>query len=138
MSMTHWKKLTNPEYLGAYAFDPGEEKIVTIDHIAEEGVIGPDGKRELCTVAYFTENIKPLILNATNCKAITRLYKTPYIEQWQGKQIILRVQPVKAFGETVEAIRVKPERPTPSATPPQAPSTTPSWLLLEKKLPRSG
>ena len=21
---THWKKLTNPDYLGAYAFDPDE------------------------------------------------------------------------------------------------------------------
>ena len=36
MSETHWKKLTNPEYLGAYAFRPGEEKIVTIESVALE------------------------------------------------------------------------------------------------------
>lgn len=26
MEKTHWKKYTNPDYLGAYAFQPGEEK----------------------------------------------------------------------------------------------------------------
>jgi len=28
MSLTHWKKLTNPDYLGAYDFAIGEERIV--------------------------------------------------------------------------------------------------------------
>lgn len=110
--MTHWKKLQNPNYLGAYAFQPSEEKTVTIHHVTEESVIGMDGKREMCTVAYFAEqDVKPLILNVTNCKAISSLYKTPYIEQWEGKRIILKVQTVKAFGEMVDAVRVKPEIP---------------------------
>lgn len=110
--LTHWKSLTNPDYLGAYAFDRNEEKVVTIDHISEENVTGADGKHELCTVAYFKEDgLKPMILNVTNCKAISKLLKTPFIQEWYGKRIILRVQPVKAFGETVDAIRVKPELP---------------------------
>ena len=41
---THWKKLTNPDYLGAYAFEPGEEKIGTIAAVREEGVVGMDGR----------------------------------------------------------------------------------------------
>lgn len=24
-NLTHWKKLTNPDYLGAYALQPGED-----------------------------------------------------------------------------------------------------------------
>lgn len=109
---THWKKLTNPDYLGAYAFDPNEEKTGTIHHVAEEKVTGIDGKSEMCTVAYFAESdLKPLILNVTNCKAITRLYNTPYIEEWAGKAIVMKVQAVKAFGETVDAVRIKPTRP---------------------------
>lgn len=109
---THWKKLTNPDYLGAYAFEPGEEKIGTIAYVREESVIGADGKKEDCTVAHFSEKeLKPLILNATNCKAITKLYKSPYIEDWAGKQIVMRVQQVKAFGEVVDAVRIKPEIP---------------------------
>ena len=104
MSETHWKKLTNPEYLGAYAFNPGEEKIVTIDHVTQEELIGENGKASLCIVAYL-QNEKPLVLNKTNCKAISKLLKTPYIEEWAGARIALCVQMVKAFGEDVETVK---------------------------------
>ena len=110
MSETHWKKLTNPNYLGAYAFAPGEEKIVSIDYVAQESVIGAEGKTDTCIVAHLIGE-KPLILNKTNCKAISRLLKTPYIEEWDGHKIVLAVQTVKAFGEEVEAVRVKPKLP---------------------------
>lgn len=113
---THWKKLTNPDYLGSYAFEPGEEKIGTIAYVRQESVVGADGKKEDCTVAHFTEkDLKPLIMNSTNCKAVTKLYKTPFIEEWAGKKIIMRVQPVRAFGEVVDAVRIKPELPRATA-----------------------
>lgn len=109
---THWKLLTNPDYLGAYAFEAGEEKVGTIDYVREESVTGADGKKDDCTVAHFKErDLKPLILNATNCKAITKLYGTPFIEEWAGKAIVMRVQKVKAFGDVVDAVRIKPEIP---------------------------
>ena len=110
MSETHWKKLTNPDYLGAYAFNPGEEKIVTIDHVSQEELIGPEGISSVCIVAHLV-NEKPFVLNKTNCKAISKLLKTPYIEEWAGNKIILAVQMVRAFGEDVEAVRVKPKLP---------------------------
>ena len=50
-------------------------------------------------------------MNKTNCKAISKLLKTPYIEEWAGARIALCVQMVKAFGEDVEAVRVKPKLP---------------------------
>lgn len=110
--MTHWKKLNNPDYLGSYAFDPGQEMTLTIATVNQEMVMGADGKREECIVAHFREkDVKPMILNATNCKAIAKLYKTPYIEEWKDKQIIVRVQQVKAFGDVVDALRIKPEIP---------------------------
>lgn len=108
--MTHWKKLTNPNYLGAYAFEAGEEKIVTIDFVEQEEVISTDGKSEVCIVAHLAGE-KPLILNKTNCKAISRLLGTPYIEEWSGHRITLAVQRVKAFGEETDAVRVKPKLP---------------------------
>ena len=52
---THWKKLTNPNYLGAYAFQPGEEKTVTIKEVKREAVQNQKGTEE-CTVAYFKED----------------------------------------------------------------------------------
>ena len=40
---THWKKLNNPDYLGSYAFQPGEEKTVTIKEVKREMVFNPSG-----------------------------------------------------------------------------------------------
>ena len=108
----HWKKLTNPDYLGAYAFERGEEKVGTIRDVRQEMVPGADGKKELCTIVYFGEkDLKPLILNRTNAKMITKLYKTGFIDEWIGKQITMVVRDVRAFGETVEAVRIKNEIP---------------------------
>ena len=110
--LTHWKKLTNPDYLGAYALEPGQDLIVTIKSVANEVVTGTDGKKETCSVMHFTENVKPLVLNATNSKTITKLLKTPYIEQWSGRKIQLYVETgIKAFGDIVDAIRVRPFLP---------------------------
>ena len=120
--MTHWKQLTNPDYIGAYAFDQNEEKVGTIAYVREEQVTGTDGKKEECIVAHFQEKeLKPLILNATNCKMISKLYKTPYIEDWAGKRIIMRVQQVKAFGDVVDAVRIKPEIPKQTTAKPTEP-----------------
>lgn len=107
MALTHWKKLENPDYIGAYAFQPGEEKTVTIQRVQREMVNGPDGKREECTVLHFREAEKPMILNATNGKMVAKLAGTPYIEQWVGVRIAIGVEKVRAFGDFVDAVRVK-------------------------------
>lgn len=112
MPKTHWKKLNNPDYLGAYALEPGQELIATIKVVGKEIVTGPDGKKEECTVIHFMEsNIKPMILNSTNAKTIQKIYKTPYIEDWKGRKIQIYADMVKAFGEVVEALRIRPNIP---------------------------
>lgn len=108
MNKTHWKKLTNPDYLGAYALEPGQELILTMKKVVREVVTGPDGKKEECTVIHFAENVKPMILNSTNAKTIQKIYKTPYIEDWAGRKIQIYVEMVKAFGELVDALRIRP------------------------------
>lgn len=108
---THWKKLTNPNYLGAYSIENGQDLILTIKYVQEEKVTGTDGKKDDCVVCHFVENAKPMILNATNMKTITKLYKTPYIEEWSGKKIQIGVEKVKAFGDVVEALRVRNKIP---------------------------
>jgi hypothetical protein len=111
-NLTHWKKLTNPDYLGAYALEPNQDLIVTIKSVANEVVVGTDGKKETCSVMRFAENVKPMVLNATNSKTISKLFKTPYIEEWTGRKIQLYVETgVKAFGDVVDALRVRPFLP---------------------------
>lgn len=108
---THWKKLTNPLYLGAYDFQPGEERNLKIKEVKRENVTGPDGKKEECTVAHLV-NSKPIILNSTNSKRITKALNTPYIEDWAGKTITVYVEAgVRAFGEITDAIRIRPAAP---------------------------
>ena len=105
--LTHWKKLTNPDYLGAYVLQPGEELILTIKSVANEVVTGADGKKETCLVMRFIENVKPMILNATNSKTITKLLMTPYVEEWSGRKIQIYSEKIKAFGEVMDALRVR-------------------------------
>ena len=107
--LTHWKKLTNPDYIGAYDFLPNEERIVTIKDVRREMVTGTEGKKEECTVVHFTEG-KPMILNATNSKSITKLAESPYIEQWVGHSFKIYVTKVKAFGEVHDALRIRSEK----------------------------
>lgn len=110
--MTHWKKLTNPDYLGAYSLEPGRDIVLTIDRVQVETVTGPDGKKEECMVCHWKEQAKPMILNSTNAKMIQKLLKTPYIEEWSGHKIQIGVEMVKAFGEVVDALRVRNFLPT--------------------------
>ena len=115
---THWKKLPNPDYLGAYSLS-GEngyiEKVVTIENVRQETVTGTDGKKEMCMVAHLTGE-KPMILNATNCKAIAKVAGSSFVEDWAGVAVTLYVQQgIKAFGDVVDALRIRPKAPAPPA-----------------------
>lgn len=106
-SKTHWKLLSNPDYIGAYWLPPGEDVTVTIDYVVREMITGTGGKKEECTVAHL-KGVKPFILNATNSKTIAKLYG-PYIEDWAGKQITLFASTAKLAGDTVECLRIRPK-----------------------------
>lgn len=113
MEKTHWKKLTNPDYLGAYALEPNQDLIAQIDRVGQEMINSPDGKKEECTVAHFKDKtIKPMILNVTNCKVIAKLYDTPFIEDWKDKYISIYIAKVRAFGDVVEALRIRKRIPS--------------------------
>ena len=104
----HWKKTTNPNYLGAYAFDEGKDLIVKISDVGEEPVVGQNGTSENCMVMHFDGDVKPLILNKTNMKRIEKALETPYLDEWCGKKIQLYVEKnVPAFGTVTDAVRVR-------------------------------
>ena len=104
---THWKKLTNPNYIGAHDLTPGQELKITLDTVSNEMVTGPDGTQTQCVVAKIKGAKKPMILNKTNMKIIAKLVGSNYVEDWAGHSIIIYAAKVKAFGELVEALRVK-------------------------------
>lgn len=107
--LTHWKKLTNPNYIGSEILQPNQELKLTIEKIIKENVKTAEGTQE-CIVAYFKGGTKGMILNKTNMKIITKVLESPYIEQWTGKSIIIYSAKVKAFGDLIDALRVKNQK----------------------------
>jgi hypothetical protein len=114
MEKTHWKKNYNYDYLGSYSLPDGKDVTLTISKTAKEKVIGANGKKDDCFVVYFKDADKPMILNRTNAKTITKITGSPFIEDWVGKQIVLGVDTVSAFGELTEALRVRNIKPAPA------------------------
>jgi hypothetical protein len=108
---THWKRLVNLDYIGAYSLD-GQDLIVEIERVTVQRVRGEGGKEEDCTVAIL-KGQKPFIINRTNAKTITKIYGTPYIEEWAGKKITLYPTTTKVAGEIVECLRIRPLVPKP-------------------------
>ena len=108
---THWKSLVKPdaEYLGCQDFAEGTDIIATIKSVGHETVTGTNGKKDDKAVIRFKENIKPLILNATNSKTIRDLFKTPYVEEWIGRKIQLYPDlSVKFAKEVTGGVRIRP------------------------------
>lgn len=105
----HWKKIVKPDspYFGEQDFpDPNATVTVTIQSYAAEKVTNEQGT-QLKGVLHFCENVKPLILNVTNGKAIAKLYGKD-MDGWVGKKIALYYDPsVRVMGQRVGGTRVK-------------------------------
>lgn len=112
--LTHWKNQFNYDYLGAYSLPDGKDITLTIKETKKEMVTGANGQKSECFVAYFHENVKPMILNKTNCKTIEKLYKTPNIEEWINKRIQIGSVRINAFGEITDCLRVRAFIPKPA------------------------
>lgn len=114
MEKIHWKKAFNSEYIGAADLQDYKDIILTIKEVRYEDTRGTKDK-EKKNVAYFVENMKPMILNATNCKAVRKLAGgSNFINDWKNIRVQLYVeQGVKAFGEVTDALRIR------STPPPQ-------------------
>lgn len=111
---THWKQNFDYKYTGAYELSPGETRTLTIKRTCNEDVMSTSGQKQNCFVAYFNEHSKPMVLNKTNCKTISKLHG-PFVEKWIGKKITIEARQVKAFGEMVDALRVRNSIPVDTA-----------------------
>jgi len=102
----HWKKTTNPNYIGSWDFDDGKDMIVQVKEVKPELIQNQNGREEKL-VMHFEGTVKPLILNKTNMGAIEKATGTPYLDEWIGKKLQLYVAAVSAFGEMTMAVRVR-------------------------------
>ena len=84
------------------AKDINEDIVLIIKGVAREDV-GDSGEQK--PVLRFEEDSRGLVLNRTNADAIIDFLGTGEIDQWRGKPILLRKEPVTFKGETVPSIR---------------------------------
>lgn len=110
MSETHWRKLINPDYLGAYSLDSGNgtyrTAVFTITSAEQKDVAGPDGTKKKL-VLELKESNKPMILNSTNARTLEKLFKTAYIERWIGRQFEVGVESVRVGPSKEDALRIR-------------------------------
>ena len=120
MGLTHFMRIADKRFLGSWDLCTGEDDkgnpvygkyVGTISAITKEKVFEPNSNAEkVVTVCRFKE-LKPMILNKTNLKAIEKALKTPFVEKWTGKRIVIAVKKVKLRGEYVDALRIEETAP---------------------------
>lgn len=110
---TDVRSLYEKNYIGSWDLPEGKDAVLVIDHV-EGGTIQNAQKKEKKPLVFFKnvrEPRKPLVLNATNMRAIVGMYGK-FIEDWSGKPIALYKTEVQAVGGgTTEGIRVRPTAP---------------------------
>lgn len=118
--LTAWQSTRDVNFVGSYDLIVGvddnnqpiyKDRIVTIDYVnaKEEVMDAQTNKKVEKSVAHFKDkDIKPMILNTTNKKGIETATGTIFLEKWTGKQVLLTVEQVKAFGKVQPALRIKP------------------------------
>lgn len=112
----HFRKVYKSDHLGAAdleeMIEEGKRLIFIIKEVKQE-VATVAGKKGEFNIAYFHENIKPWVLNATNAKVV-KLFAggSPFVNDWKNVPVELYVdENVKMKGETVGGVRIKPMKP---------------------------
>jgi len=92
------------KYLKAADLPEEGSQTFTIEKVTVEE-IGKDKERK--PVVHFDETDKAMVCNKTNWNTIVRVAGSDDSDDWRGKKISLGRAEVEAFGEMVEAIRVR-------------------------------
>ena len=112
MSEHHWRNEFTSNYFGSHLMPGGKDMILTISKVHPEELTTTDGGKKHGLVCYWAEDQLPLVLNKTNARQIAKLLKENDYTKWAGNRIQLYVDhKVKAFGETVDGIRIRTKLP---------------------------
>lgn len=121
-NLTHWKKMKDPNFLGSWDLVAGDdgngepkygEVIGEIAYVQQQEVIDPRTNGNKVVVVCHFKNLKPMILNTTNLKAIEKVCKSPFMEYWKDKSVSIYISKVKAFGSMHDALRIRDYAPKP-------------------------
>lgn len=114
---THYRKVFKSDHLGSADLEDFIEKniplIFTIKEVRQELNVKVAGKKGNFNIAYFEEQIKPLVLNVTNSKIVKAFCNnSPFVEDWKNVRVELYIDDnVKMGSEIVGGVRIKPTQP---------------------------
>lgn len=115
--LTHYRRVFKSDHLGIAdleeMIEDGTPLIFTIIEVKQEWDVTVAGRKGNHNIAYFKEEIKPLVINSTNSKVIKAFAKgSPFVEDWQNITIELFVDAnVKMKGEVVGGVRIRSVQP---------------------------
>ena len=122
------KRYFDTDYIGAYSIDDGFEPIVTIDSLWYGELTLGGGRKENHVLMKFREkqvpgvdDVKPMILNSTNRKALKKLFGDDSAEALEGKRIQLYIDPKvrdPQDGGYTEGLRIRQFHPKIAADKP--------------------
>lgn len=120
----HYRKVFKSDHLGVADLEDLIEEnkiplIFIIKEVKQEMGATVAGKKGNFNVAYFIENIKPMVLNAGNSKIIKSFCGgSPFVEDWKNVIIELSIDENIRFGkDIVSGVRIRPTQPKKSIKP---------------------
>ena len=139
---THYRKVFKSDHLGVADLEDfaeaGKPLIFTINFVNQELGAKVAGKKIDANIAYFKENIKPLVLNATNSKVMKDLTGSSFVEDWQNLTVQLYIdRDAKLMGERVGGVRVSPKKVV-NQKPVITPESLQMWANAKKAYLRDG
>lgn len=113
----HYRNVFKSDHLGSAdledLIEQGSNLIFTISHAKQELGAKVAGKKMDANVVYFKENIKPMVVNATNGKIIKSFTGSSFVEDWNNVVVELYIdENVRAVsGGTTQGVRIRPIQP---------------------------
>lgn len=109
----HFRKVFKSDHLSVADLEDfieqGSDMNFTISHVKQEFNKSVAGRKGDFNIAYFKETIKPLVLNATNSKALKQLTKSPFVEDWTDIQVNLWIDHTAGIGGNITGgVRINP------------------------------
>jgi hypothetical protein len=112
---THYRKVFKSDHLGVAdledMLEASKRLVFTIEQVKQEFGVSVAGRKGNFNIAYFREDIKPLVVNATNSKTMKKLTGSPFVEDWENTVVELYIDPnAKMKGEIVGGVRISPNK----------------------------
>lgn len=110
-------KSFNSSYIGGWTFEDGDKTftIKDVQPMMVRNEKNQSGEEKMCII--FEEIDKPMVLNSTNNETITKVIGSGLFDDWIGQRITIGTERIRAFGDVWDAVRVRPEKPTPAGEP---------------------